>query len=316
VLQAIEIDWDKLGRALLHPSHALSRTAAGIARASGRVQKDWVSSLIKRARGFNLAAIAYVAEGLPQKEFEELLLYRLESEGTDRTDYLLRCLSSEDLPWSERLERVLVAELHGLNAQVAEAAGKLLLGHAEAKVPVPAADLQSAFEHWQCHEKPYPKGRGAIPPSPRGDLLKALLLVTSIPHDRLMELSHDPRSDVSATAQTALQSRLESSAEVRAALVDACTAGTATPRLLARALRAKVPFTQVEIDRLEALTTCGDPAWRLASCDLLNPHYLQPERLRALARRLIDDADPEIQRSARRHLLDVERTWEVGEAPR
>ena len=85
--------------------------------------------------------------------------------------------------------------------------------------------------------------------------------------------------------------RIATSDAARMSFVNEIVAKTLPAPLLSRALVMKVSFSEIEVAQLCVLLEDEDANWRLASSNLLNPIYLEPDVIQQTVEKL--SADPE-----------------------
>ena len=93
--------------------------------------------------------------------------------------------------------------------------------------------------------------------------------------------------------------RITTSDAARMSFVNEIAAKTLPAPLLSRALVMKVSFSRIEVAQLSVLLEDKDANWRLASSNLLNPTYLEPDVIQQTVEKLSADPHPEVRQAAR-----------------
>ena len=295
--KTLQIDQSKLEHALGHESIWLVLAATNLLSGLGKMTAKKAEELLAKGHGYGLAAAAHLTLELEPKVATELLLNRIEGPDTPYKHHLIRQLNQLNPPWNKRLETVIRKELMNSAVELTEETATLLLKYAEKDVPVLPELLNEAFQHWINIEKPYPQNGGAIPDSPRKILLEVMLELGIIDDERIMNLCHDTRGDVRKVATDALLERIAISYIARASFVNEIVNKAFPPYLLSQALVIKVPFSKTEVGQLCILLEDEDAKWRLASCKLLDPIYLESEVIRRTAEKLSADPHPEVSQA-------------------
>ena len=300
--EALEINRTKLERALGHESVWLVQAAANLLSGLGGTTVEKAKELLDNGHGYGLAAAAHLTWELEPAVATKLLLNRIQGPDTPGKHYLISHLNQLDPPWDERLEDVIRIGLMSSDTELAEEAAKLALKYMESDAPVPPELLDETFQHWITLEKPYSQKGGALPRSPRNTLLKGMLKLGTIEDGRLTNLCRDTHWDVQKTATDALLERITVSDAARMSFVNEMVAKGLPASLLSRALVMKVPFSEIEVGQLRVLLEDEDANWRLASSNLLNPTYLEPDVIQQTAEKLLADPHREVRQTVARVL--------------
>ena len=302
VAKALQIDRTKLEQALDHESTWLVLAATNLLSSLGDTTVKKAKELLANGSGYGLAAAAHLTQQLEPTVAIELLLNRIEGPDTPGKHYLIRQLNQLGPPWDKRLAAVIQTGLMSSTTELAVETATLALKYVESDAPVPPELLNEAFQHWITLEKSHPQKGGMIPDTPREPLLKGMLKLETIDDERLMNLCHDTHVDVRKTAIDAFLERITVSDAAPTSFVNKIVAKVFSASLLSRALTAKVPFSEIEVDQLRVLLKDEDPKWRLASCKLLNPIYLESDVIRKTVKKLSVDPHPEVRQAAARAL--------------
>ena len=130
-----------------------------------------IERLLTGGRGESLRYSAELASKLPYGVCQQLLLDRLcLGDSSSGCHYLYQRLTP---PYGARHIEAIRKGLEGSSAEAAKAAAELA-----ATFPVDGAivsEWRTHFNQWKTKEKPYPKGGGTVPDSPRDELVKILV---------------------------------------------------------------------------------------------------------------------------------------------
>lgn len=301
--KTLKVDQTKLRKALGHESAWLVQAATNLLSGIGETTAEMAEELLADGKGYALGAAVYLTMELDPEVATELFLSRIKGPDTPENHYLFKALNELDPPRDKALFDAVQTGLMSLTAEVAEEAAILALKYVESGAPVPADLLNKAFQHWTTHEKPYPQKGGVIPNSPRKTLLKGLLKLGAVEDEALINLCRDTRGDVRETAAGHFLERIGVSDVIRASFVNEVK--TLPARLLSRALDAQVPFSVTEVEQLRILLEDEDAKWRLASCKLLQPIYLEAEVIKSLGEKLSCDSHLEVRQAVARVLKEA-----------
>ena len=155
-----------------------------------------------------------------------------------------------------------------------------------------------AYQHWQKHEKPYPLQSGAIPDSPRAEILTARLRIGFVTPTELLAAVGDTRSDVQAAATPAFMERLVNDESLRERFITDIEDGGLDSRLLARAISQTIPFSENQCRRICQLMTHSNARIRFAAINILSPSYVSNATIKFWANSLLHDSEEEIKEKA------------------
>ena len=296
--KAMQVDRTRLEQALGHESVWLVQAAANLLFSLGGTTEKKAKELLNNGHGYGLAAAAHLTQELEPATATELLLNRIKGPDTPGKHYLISHLNQLDLPWDKQLAAIIRIGLTSSNTELAGEAATLALKYAESNAPVSPKLLDEAFQHWIALEEPCQEEEETIPKSPRGTLLKGMLKLGTIDDERLINLCRDTHWEVRKTATNALLERISICDAARAAFVNETAVKKLPASLLSQALVRKVPFSKIEVDQLRALLEDKDADWRLASCMLLNPIYLESDVIRQTAEKLSVDPNKKVRQAA------------------
>lgn len=158
--------------------------------------------------------------------------------------------------------------------------------------------LLDAYEFWIEHEEPYPAGGGAVPESPRKELLSTILKMKIPSSIELMGYLSDPRSDVKDLAKEHLFSRIDSDESLRKNLISATNEEIVNSSYLAIAIKNGTAFTPPQIDSICAMIAHKSPKVRYAAFNVLKTNRVDNEKLRKWLEVALKDSNDEIKESA------------------
>lgn len=260
-----------------------------------------IERVLTRGRGDSLRISAALANELPDGAGQKLLLDRLcRGDSTSGCQYLYRCLTP---PFGARHLEAVRKGLEGTSAQAARAAAELAAKLALTSTLV--EEWRICFDQWKSKEKPYPKGGGVVPDSPRDELAKILAPALAHDHAFLVELLGDDRPDVRTAAREHALVAAAGSAPLRATLLEDVQNG----RLEAAVLRAGVSkglYLGNEAMLVARLLNDGEARLRYAALPILDVKFLPPEFVRTEATRLLADAVMDIREGASLALRTLE----------
>lgn len=296
---------------LLHRSNWIVYLAAELAE--HYLTREQVASILPKvfaeAPNFGLAGAAYLAiHFLDKNAARDLILHRLKQPLNNGCMQLFRYLRDVwDASLDFRLGEVLRSPLF-FGPRTAEASLVMVhacaIEHRRSLGPL----LKDAYDYWRQNEDPYPIGGGAIPPSPRGEILKLLIELDHLGLEDLFVAASDVRKEVSDAAKEALVNLMKHSEVARNDFFVRLGGGAPLENLLRDVLREKVPL---ELDELEiVLTFLASPhaTVRYAAMEVLDSSYLDDARSRALAEDMLSDDLQAIRDRAYERLTAINRT--------
>jgi len=256
-----------------------------------------VKRVLTRGSGESLRLSAALASQLPHDAGQQLMLDRLcEGESTPGCRHLYLSLTA---PYGARHLEAVRKGLSGGSVDAAKAAATLAkefpLGDAW------AGELRGFFDEWRSKEKPYPKGGGVVPESPRGELAKALATAFTQDHDFLLTLLADERPDVQSAAREHCLAEATGSVRLRSKLLEGVLTGWLQPDIL-RAAVSKGLYSGDEAIAVAHLLHSDDARLRYAALPILDVKYLRPDQVRDESNRLLSDKEMDIRESASRSL--------------
>lgn len=307
-----EMEWDRAkGMDLQKLESALHYSSAWVVQSAANLiavntDQEGLAAIVKRVfnvgRGNTLWAVSQLCLQLLQEPMKsELFFDRLEKPLVAGCQHLYSALAHVPLPLNERLLNILRNALVIYNgprtaiaaAQVAE---RYVIESGEI-----GALLQESFDLWFGKEEPYPVGGGTIPPSPREQILKLLLMRSDFDKHQLLRYSSDARGDVSRVASDALLQAL-TTGELRDEFLEGLDNGGMSPNLLTSALKQKVVFTESQLQIICGFIYRSSTELQKAAIAVLQNGYMSTDEIRKYAKALETDPDPEIREHARRLL--------------
>lgn len=299
--QGRAIDPDILEKAVHHKSEWLLVLAANLLQQTltPAERLPRLTRLIEVVQGTGLAVVAYLSKLLPKAQMHTLLEARLRKDAVPGCDYLFGALVEVPPLLNEAWREVLRINLLREAPNTATGAAKFAAALAVAGDKALETLLWASYDFWKEHEEPHPKNGGAVPVSPRAEILKALLICGSISDERLVEMAGDVRSDVRDTVKGVALQRA-GSAGFAAALIESAASGAGGGAWISEILREKRPMDADNVAKLEALLQSADAKQRYFGMNVLDTAYLVPDTVLKLATQLLEDPETDIKERAKR----------------
>lgn len=288
------LDMGAVGRLLAHPATLLVGGALTVALglATPEDRRSLAGMLLERENEEGIHAAVQLATGLPATEAADLLLRATAHISGRGGRHLYSGLAALGVGADPRRLAALKKALLGVEPYTADSAAVWMRRSQHPDQDEEAHILLKAWEHWKVTEKPYPKGGGTVPPSPREEILRALDAVGALQAELLFRALSDPRSDVAGAARELVLARAAISADARARLVTAILDRSAPAQLVTDALQGEIKFGAEEVERLLALLEDEDVARRHPAMALLDTEHIGADvRLHHLARLRHDPAN-------------------------
>ncbi len=260
-----------------------------------------IERLLTSGRGESLRFSAALASELPYGVCQQLLLDRLcHGDSTSGCRYVYQRLAP---PYGFRHIEAIRKGLEGSSASAATAAAELA-----AKLPldgVIVSEWRTHFNQWKTKEKPYPKGGGTVPDSPRDELVKILVQAFAYDHGFLLELLADDRPNVRSAAREPFLTAVAASQPLRTMLIEDVKSGSLEPAIFRAAVSAGL-YQGEEAMPLACLLQSSDAHIRYAALPILDAKFLPPELVQSEGARLLTDAAMDIREGASRALRGLE----------
>lgn len=258
---------------LLHPSRWIVQLGTNLAEhlLTAAEIGELVSEVLKRSDGFGMAAAGYLAVNFLDKDrARELIVSRLKEPPNTGCQYLFRYLANLWIPDLDDQASAILKPALLFGPRTAKAALELTRVWNEPHRGALVLLLREAYDFWLKNEKPYPTNGGTIPESPRGEILTLLIGEGAFETESLFEATKDPRSEVSQPATSALLMALSTSESVRNELIRRIQAGERLDGVLRTCLRARVAFSQRDVQSISILLESLDPQTRYAAAGILD----------------------------------------------
>ncbi|NTU73658.1 NACHT domain-containing protein [Candidatus Roizmanbacteria bacterium] len=262
-----------------------------------------VTRVFDTGHGYALLVASELCLQLEVPLKSELLLDRLEKPLNAGCQYLFGALARLPLSLDQRLLSILRLGLRNSGPLTAREATRVAEKYVDAHTGV-AILLQDAFNLWIDKEDPYSLRGGAIPDSPREEILKVLLKCESFEKQLLLRYVNDVRSDVSKVASDALLGVLKDGGGLCDEFLNGIENSELKSKLLKQALQQHVPLTNQQIHKICSFLSRPLPELRLDAMQILKSKYLSSAEVQERATDLLNDPDPEIRERARRMLED------------
>ena len=307
-----EMEWDrakgmdlhKLETALHYSSAWVAQMAANLIAVNADPKE--LATIVRRVfnvgRGNTLWAATQLCLKLLQEPVKsKLFLDRLEKPLVAGCQHLYSALAQIPLPLNERILKILRNALVIYDGpRTATAAAQVAERYVIESGEIGGL-LKESFDLWRDKEEPYPVGGGTIPPSPREQILKLLLMRSDFDKHLLLTYSRDSRGDVSRVASDALLQAL-ATGELRDEFLEGLNNGGISPNLLTSALKQKVVFTESQLQIICGFLYRSSTELQKAAIAVLRNGYMSTDEIRKYAKALETDPDPEIREHARRLL--------------
>lgn len=297
----VSISLDKLEQGILHRSEWIVMLATNLLanKASKEQLYPIVEQLLNKGIGTTLWATAHLAKELESSDAIDLIRKRLLKPMSTGCDYLFKMLgelssSFEDSEILQTLRNGLLCKYPKVAIEAAKVARKVAVTlQADLK-----GTLWESYRYWQVNEEPYPTSGGAIPDSPRSDIVKAILTVAEVEDAELINMAADPRSDVREASNQALLDRLVQSEDFRDKFLAAVLEGKLTLFFLEEALKNEAPFSSRQCAMIKDMLNDGDPQKRYAAMMVLSAPYSTAEETQRYVQRLLGDEEEDIRERA------------------
>lgn len=307
------VDWDSassqhldptlIEAALLHPSRWIVWLAANL------IDKllppsdlvPLIQRLFTHGSGHTLWAASALAADFDEQQATALLIERLSRPHVRGCENLVRLLASFAIHWSDGIADVVRVGLKGPADSAAEVA-KLVLSIAQTGQDDLLMLIEDALTYWAVHEEPYPEKGGAIPESPRAELIRARAKVRAPSYFELRSCIVDSRSDVRTASEELILEWLRDEVGSRAQFLHGISTGDLPPRLLGSALAQLCPLETSELTKLMNLMESENPELRFNAMALLHTDYLSTSQIHDRAQIMKDDQENQIRERAYRIL--------------
>ena len=158
--------------------------------------------------------------------------------------------------------------------------------------------LKESYAYWVAHEKPYPVNGGAVPDSPRAEIIQAMMLIERPLDAELLLMANDDRSDVAEIAMPLLLERLEKSNEFRTLMLAEVMHGSIKPSILLQAINKRIVFSNQQSKVICGMMQHDEPLIRYAATKILTTDYLSKEEIQYWIKVISTDSEPEIREVA------------------
>ncbi len=298
------VDEPLLERALRRPSTLVVEPAYRVASTAGvAVVRRLATRLLVDGEDASLWAGAALTGKLPRPEASDLLFTHASGRLRSGSSHVIARLSKQDVDEDPRRQAVMKAAL--LQMQEPEAAVAAARWFAARPVVADMKIAADAFAYWRRNETPQPAS-GAVPTSPREDLLTGLLALAPETLDGLLDHWKDSRSGVRSVAHSAFTARL-----TEAAALDEIVGAAVSGRLPSPWLKDLAAHgDRLSPSHAQALCVClesPDASARFAMLDLLQVRVLPRDLRRAALVVLRRDSSNPVRERAEELLHALER---------
>lgn len=286
--------------ALAHPSHWVVWLAANLLEnvLEADELEPTVQRLLNEGSGYKLWAACGLAAELSNDVALELIYARLEEPLVGGIRHLFNFVVQLQPEIDAKLIGALKAGLFSGNERTACAAASLAKAVANSNSDEFIRLIDEAIEHWKVHESPYPEKGGAIPKSPRDDLVAAIAEIAPPTYDGIKAWLAEKRHDIRKVGEQCLLSKLATDEHDRAKFFKDIVEGELPVHHLGTARKAKIPLTFDQLATLQDLLKTGARPIRLNAISILDEGYLDTATTKRLAAELISDKDGTIRERA------------------
>ena len=303
----LNLDSSKIEAALYHPSRWIVILATYLISnlLSGEELERAIQEHFNKGERHTLWAASKLTFELPYPKAVSLLSERLKKPLVKGCEYLFKQLVEVKHQWDTETDAILRNGLFS-SVEIAQQAAEYAASVANPNTPSLLPIVKDAYIYWIEHEKPYPTGEkiAAIPPSPRADLLKAILKIEPISYKELKSQIKDQRSDVSDIAKSELIKGLQRDLVHRIEFLTDILEEDLPPTLIPQAVTKMAPFSKDEWPLCVNLLKSSNPKIRYNTMALLNGDHIPTSDVHMYAVEMTTDQEQEIRDRAYRILDD------------
>lgn len=278
---------------MLHPSKWIVYLAANLAEhlLTAADIAETVPRVLAESEGLGTAAAAHLAIHFLGKEHaRNLIVARLKRPLNSGCQYLFSYLADVWIPELDAQAGEILHPALIFGPRTAKAALQLVRACSEPHRRALSPLLKETYEYWVQHEEPYPTKGGAIPESPRGEILTLMVEVEAVSHDILFDAAQDPRHEVAQPAKNALLPQFSISEVARNELVRRLQRGETLDGLLRDCLRSRTHFSEHDVRLIVELLESERPQTRYTAADILDLQYLPRAEIEKWVEKLISDS--------------------------
>ena len=295
--RALDLDAALIEVAVSHPSRWIKWLATNLLAnvlEPGELERA-VERLFETGAGLTLWAACGLASRLDRQRSMSLVLERLAAPLVPGCRHLFELLRNGSRPQTDLLLSSMRAGLLARDVDTAVAAAKLAedVAHPGLSCFVPV--LEEAHAHWLVHEDPYPTKGGAIPHSPRAEIIAALAKIRLPSYEDIKPYLRDLRHDVRDIGAKVLLRRLRLPDGERKQFIQEVEVGDLPVRLLGTTLEGGLPLSEEETATVERFLTSPCNRIRYGAMALLTKQYLDSDQIRSHARSMTHDSEQEIK---------------------
>lgn len=262
-------------------------------------RESLVARLLETGRGATLHLAAALSQDLPDQQGTDLILRSLPEHVVYGSNYLFDDLARRDVKIGSRETiAALKAGLISNNAETAKAAAlwaqACLSYDSDNAVPL----LQDAFDYWTKMEDPYPEKGGAVPTSPREQLLELIIRIKPLPPKTLLARMRDDRPDVRKVAETAFLDCLKRDEALRRQVTAYYKDGSLSIPFLHALNRSDVQLDEEIWLGLISLLVKRGPDIRRAAVRFLADNLAQSFEAKEFISGLTSDPDADVREAA------------------
>lgn len=158
--------------------------------------------------------------------------------------------------------------------------------------------LLEAYTFWVENEEPYPIAGGAIPGSPREELLTTILKMKKPTANDLIEYLSDCRRDVRDVAENYLTCCIDENTILIERLISATNSEVIAPAYLSKVIKNNTVFSSFQIDSICEMINHSNSKVRYAALNILNTNHVSKKLLIKWLGVAMEDINDEIRESA------------------
>lgn len=258
-----------------------------------------VLRLLKAGRGATLHLAAAFTQELAKERGSELIVKSLSKRVVYGSHYLFDDLARRGIEiGSSETIAALKAGLMSKSAEAAKAATLWAQGNFSIDPALGVPLLQDAFNHWTKTEDPYPKKGGAVPTSPREQLLELINTVEPLSPNTLLSHMSDDRPDVRKVAETAFLDCLKRDEALRRQVPAYYKDGSLSIPFLHALNRSDVQLDEEIWLGLISLLVKRGPDVRRAAIRFLADNLAQSFEVKEFISGLTSDPDADVREAA------------------
>lgn len=293
-----------LEKLIHHRSIWVAHMAAGILdeRIDPGERRLLVQRLLATEASLILELAAALGATMPGNDLSALILKRLQLPLSAGCKHLYAALARTKCPVTSTEFSCLEKGLFSSSAQIALAAADWAKVSPCNEKERLLSLLQSAFEHWLEHEKPYPKNSGIVPDSPRLAILTIINGIAPLTYEQAAGFWTDPRPDVSDFARERIANLAIMDPDIQTRLVSDLCNKRFTPQLYSSVLANAELMNHLDLDNLLCLLEDEDAEYRRLTLQVATPERIGHKSALEKIEARLADKDAAVRDQAYRRL--------------